>query len=148
MFTESIGDEICTLIMDGQSLNSICSKDEMPSRVTVYKWMLKSKEEGASAKLIEFVNKYTQARQVQAETLFDECVDIADEGRNDYYTKTAKNGEEYEAVDHEHIQRSKLRVDTRIIMAERLYPKKYKPQSGVDHTSGGEKISKLEITMV
>jgi hypothetical protein len=106
----------------------------MPDKSTVYKWLMQASHEECPAELKEFFDQYTRARVQQADALFDECIEIADEGRNDYYMKTGKGGQEYEAVNSEHIQRSKLRVDTRIIMAERLNPKKYRPQSAIDHT--------------
>ncbi|TIS00776.1 MAG: terminase small subunit protein, partial [Mesorhizobium sp.] len=72
-----------------------------------------------------FCNQYTRAREMQADTHVDEMQDIADDGSNDYITKTNADGSTTEQVNSEHIQRSRLRIDTRKWVAERMRPKKY-----------------------
>ncbi len=104
------------MIMQGKSLRSICKQDEMPSQQTVFNWLLKGGE---------FFEQYARAREVQADLLFDEMLDIADDGTNDYVERQNKDGSTYMAVDHDHINRSRLRVDTRKWMAGKLAPKKY-----------------------
>lgn len=111
-YSDDIADEICARIADGQSLNSICKLDEMPSLKTVYNWI---------GKRPEFLQKYTLARETQADTLADQIVDIADDGSRDY-TEDAKGNV---LVDHDHITRSRLRVDARKWVAAKLKPKKY-----------------------
>ena len=55
---------------------------------------------------------------MQADAIFDECLDIADDGANDYMGDDEKyNGD--------HVARSRLRIDTRKWMAGKLAPKKY-----------------------
>ena len=126
-FTQKIADEICDRIAEGESLYSICADGHMPGRVTVYKWL-------ASSQHKEFVDQYTQARERQAETFIDQCVDIADDNTQDTITLTAKNGKQYEKINYEHINRSRLRVDTRIKLAEKLAPKKYTPKALFEHS--------------
>lgn len=133
LYSKEIGDAICEGLISGRSLIAICDNDLMPTKATVYNWLIKASYADCPQNLKDFLDQYTRARVQQADALFDECIEIADEGRNDYYMKTGKGGQEYEAVNSEHIQRSKLRVDTRMIMAERLNPKKYRPQSAIDH---------------
>ena len=58
---------------------------------------------------------------MQADALFDEALEIADEASGDWTTD--KNGKL--ALDHEHVQRSRLRVDTRKWTAAKLAPKRY-----------------------
>ncbi len=71
----------------------------------------------------EFRAQYAHAREMQADTLFDEALDIADDGTNDWMERLDKDGNEI--FDHEHVQRSRLRVDTRKWAAGKLAPKKY-----------------------
>lgn len=105
-FTQEIVDAICDKIADGQSLRTICAADDMPARSTVFKWL-------ADPARSSFVDQYARAREAQAEALFEDILDIADDGSNDYVTKKRDDGSEYEAFDSEHVQRSKLRVDAR-----------------------------------
>lgn len=101
----------------------------MPGLSTVFKWL---------AAHPEFVEQYTRAREAQADTLADELIDIADDSANDYYDKAVgSEGETQRVVDAEHINRSRLRVDTRKWIASKLKPKKYGDKvsaelSGVD----------------
>ena len=116
---------ICMRIMDGESLRSICSRKYYPSRRAVFYWLNSN---------AEFLHQYTQAREIQQELFYDELFEIADDGSNDYYMKTAKDGSEYEAVDHENINRSRLRVDTRKWVMERMAAKKYGNKQQVEHS--------------
>ena len=65
----------------------------------------------------------------------EEIVEIADDTALDTVTKVTPQGREYEAVDHENIQRSKLRVNTRQWLMARLAPKKYGDR--VEHEHSG-----------
>ena len=70
-------------------------------------------------------DEYVRGREPQADKLFEECLEIADDTSGDYIEKKNDDGSTFWAVDHEHIQRSKLRIDTRKWMAGKLAPKKY-----------------------
>ena len=96
----------------------------MPARSTVIGWLFDGDHE-------EFMDQYARAREVQAEVLADELADIADDGSNDFTTD--KNGKA--VVDHEHIQRSRLRIDTRKWVAAKLLPKRYGDK--LQHTGEG-----------
>lgn len=125
-YCDSIADEICERLSDGESLKNICSSEEMPTRSTVYRWMSLHEE---------FSDMYARAREQQAETLADEIIAIADDGSNDWMEKLGNEGEVIGwQLNGEHVQRSRLRVDTRKWAASKLMPKKY-----------GDKISQ-EVT--
>lgn len=64
----------------------------------------------------EIVPQYARAREVQADKLFDECLTIADQ-----YDATAEKLE----GGTDHINRARLRIDTRKWMAGKLRPKVY-----------------------
>ena len=96
--TDALSDEICERLIEGESLRSICSDKDMPSRATVLRWM------GADA---AFEAKCARARVLQADTLFEELQSIADEGNPD------------------DVQRAKLRVSVMQWRASKLAPKKY-----------------------
>lgn len=111
-FKQDTCDLICERIVEGESLRSICTADDMPAIRTVFNWL---------GKHDAFVQQYTRAREAQADTLADEIVDIADDGSRDYVT----DEKGHESVDYDHIARSKLRVEARKWIASKLKPKKY-----------------------
>lgn len=129
IYANKIADEICERLSEGESLNKICHDDHIPDKATVYRWL-------SDPERREFCDKYTRARERQAETFIDECVDIADMTEMDTIRKTTKNGDEYDAPDHEWITRSRLRVETRIKIAEKLAPKKYTPKNEISGPEG------------
>lgn len=122
---------ICDKLADGESLRKICLSENMPSRTSVFRWLEANKE---------FRNQYARAREVQADALFDECLDIADEIVNDTYIDSNGN----ERTDNEAIQRSRLRIDTRKWIAGKLRPKVYgDKQEQVQPTDLLDKVSEL-----
>ena len=68
-----------------------------------------------------FRDQYARAREEQADKLFREIIEIADDKSGDCITTS--DGKRI--VDHENIQRSRLRVDARKWAAARLAPRKY-----------------------
>ena len=68
-YSDDLFDRICGEIASGRSLASICKDQGMPTVAGVMKWLNEKPD---------IVERYTRAREMQAETLFDELVDIAD----------------------------------------------------------------------
>lgn len=109
VYNKEIGDEICELLAAGQSLNSICRQEKYPHKVTVMRWLLSDNPIYAG-----FRNHYAFARKIQYEFLADDIIDIADDGSNDYMEKLDQEGNTAGYIlNGEHVQRSRLRVDTR-----------------------------------
>jgi CHASE3 domain sensor protein len=76
----------------------------------------------------DFLEQYTRAREIQAETQFDELIDIVDQPPELSHI-TDKNGELVEVkFDSSYVAWMKLRVDTRKWTAARMAPKKYGEQ--------------------
>lgn len=111
VFSQEVADAICERLGEGESLRTICGGDDMPAASTVFKWL---------AEKTEFSEQYARAREKQADFYAEEIIQIADDGRNDTYM--TENGP---AVNHDAIQRSRLRVDARKWYASKLAPKKY-----------------------
>lgn len=118
--------EICTRMALGETLAQICRDQDMPGRATVYRWQ--ESQPG-------FRVMYQRAREALVEFWADELVDIADDTSLDTVTKVTPQGREYEATDHENIQRSKLRVDTRKWLMAKLRPGQYGDK--VEHEHSG-----------
>lgn len=117
-YTEEIADKICQGLADARSLRSICLDVDMPSQSMVFRWL-------ADERYASFRERYMRAREAQADAIFDEMLDIADDGSNDWMERTRDDGSTYETLNGEHIQRSKVRIETRKWMAGKLAPKKY-----------------------
>lgn len=125
-FTLELADEICDMLSDGKSLVAICELPEMPSRRTVMKWLALADDGDPLYK--PFLHSYLRAREAQADVIFDECLDIADNATDDVIFLTAEDddGESGRPViKHSAIARAKLQIDTRMRMAGKLKPKKY-----------------------
>lgn len=115
-YTAAIAAEICGRLANGESLREICASDDMPGKSTVFNWLAAHKE---------FVDQYARAREAQVEHWADEIVEIADDGTNDWIERQNSDGSTYEAVNSDHINRSRLRVDARKWLMSKLAPKKY-----------------------
>lgn len=129
-FTQEIADAICLKLAEGNSLRAICLADDMPNKSTVLRWLL----DPAHA---AFCDQYTRARALQVDGMVDEMPDIADDGSNDFVAKTNGDGSTTEAFNSEHVQRSRLRIDTRKWVAERMAPKKYGTKVALTDPDGG-----------
>lgn len=125
-FAQAKADLICERIADGESLRSICFDEEMPSKSTVCRWL---------GEYPSFQDQYARAREIQADSLFDEIIDIADDGSNDWMERKNSDGENVGWQENgEALRRSVLRVDARKWMAGKLRPKKYGEKLDVAHS--------------
>ena len=115
-FSAPVADLICSRMAEGETLRTICLDRSMPARSTVYRWTSKNPQ---------FRDQYARAREALFEHWAEEILTISDDGSTDYVTKVGRNGAEYEAVDQEHIQRSRLRVDSRRWLLSKLKPGTY-----------------------
>ena len=114
LYTEALAAEICRRLAEGETLRSVCRDKAMPDKATILRWL-------ADKKKADFREQYVYAREMQADALFDEALEIADDVSGDW--STDKDGKK--VLDHENIQRSRLRVDTRKWAAGKMAPKKY-----------------------
>lgn len=123
-FTQDLAGAILDRIANGESLRKICCDEAMPCQTTVYRWLREN---------TEFQQHYAHARELQADTLFDETIDIADDATNDWMERHGEDNEGWRE-NGEAIRRSQLRIDTRKWIAGQLRPKVYGPRVQQDHT--------------
>lgn len=123
---------ICERIADGESLRQICRTDGMPSKTTVLHWLNERQE---------FLAQYVRAREAQADHFAEEILDIADNAANDFMLRQQGEGVVV-VVDHDHIARSRLRVDSRKWLMSKMAPKKYGER--IDATVGNPDGTPLE----
>lgn len=106
-WTPEIEDEIFQNIAAGKPIRAALEDDWLPGWTTFNKRLASDPE---------FAARYAHAREVQADKLFDECLEIADQ-----YEAAAEKLE----GGTDHINRARLRIDTRKWMAGKLRPKVY-----------------------
>jgi len=114
VYTPELAKEICDKLAEGWTLRQVCRADHMPDERTVRDWALNN---------VEFSPQYAKAREIGYRIMADEVLEIADDGTNDWMLRQGDNPG-YEA-NGEHIQRSRLRVDTRKWLLSKVLPKVY-----------------------
>jgi hypothetical protein len=139
IFSKEIVDRICKRLADGESLNSICSDEAMPSKSTVFRWLAKHET---------CRQRYARAREIQADTFADEILEIADDARNDWMRRNAAGNEGWQQ-NGEAVQRSRLRVDARKWLASKMAPKKYgdKVTQELTGADGAPLVPVLNVTI-
>lgn len=88
----------------------------MPDDRTVRNWALDKEH--------VFYPQYARAREFAYHAMADDLLEIADDGRNDWMEKQGEDDAGWLA-NGEHLQRSRLRVDTRKWMLSKVLPKVY-----------------------
>ena len=132
-YTRKVADEICRRLAEGESLRGICGDGHLPHRESVRRWLRDNEE---------FRRQYARAREDQADAIFEEMLEIADDARNDWMERKARTAKGVATdgapvLNVEAITRSRLRVETRKWMIAKLAPKKYGERVEVDHQPGG-----------
>jgi hypothetical protein len=116
-YTQTIADEICARLACGESLRTVCKDEHLPCTSTIFSWF---------RVYPEFLQQYTRAKEESADAMAEEVIDIADNATNDYMERLDKDGQAASwAFNGEHVQRSRLRVDTRKWLMAKMKPKKY-----------------------
>ena len=113
-YTQIIADEICERLSAGEPLAQICRDENMPAASTISDWKTSHPS---------FSVMFARARDAGYDVIAESCLQIADDSRNDFISaESEKTGVKYDA---EHVQRSKLRVETRLKLLAKWDPKRY-----------------------
>jgi hypothetical protein len=116
LYTQDIANAICERLAKGESLRSICLTDGFPAPATVCGWTTQNKD---------FYEQYAQARANNLEMMAEDLLSISDDGADDWETRYKKDGSEYQALNRDAVERSRLMVDTRKWLLSKLRPKQY-----------------------
>ncbi|MGB1580905.1 MAG: terminase small subunit protein [Nevskiales bacterium] len=117
VYTDELSDRFCALLAEGLSVRTICKSEEFPCAATIFLWLRSNKS---------FLEQYTRAKQESADALVDEMLDIADDGTNDWMERLGEDGKPLGwQLNGEHVQRSRVRIETRKWISSKLKPKKY-----------------------
>lgn len=110
---------ICERIADGQFLTHICASPDMPSETSFRRWKNGSEELRLA---------YARAREDRSDAWADELIMIADDAGNDFI----ETEDGARLPNHEHIQRSRLRVDARKWIMSKHAPRVYGEKSALE----------------
>lgn len=128
--------EILDLLAKGLTLKEICRRDGMPPSSTVRSWALDDRE--------GFFAPYARAREIGCYELVDEIIEIADDAQNDWMERNAQGDEKAGwQINHEHVQRSRLRIDTRKWVASKVLPKVFGDKVELGDESLEQLVSRL-----
>lgn len=138
-YSPEIAAEICAQMATGISLRTICKAENLPALSTIFMWLSKHPV---------FAEQYALARETRADAIFEEILDISDDGSNDWMEQNSEGNAGWKA-NGEHIQRSRLRVDARKWMAARMAPKKYGDKSALEVTGkdGAALVPSINVTI-
>lgn len=145
-YTAELADFILEKLAEGISLREICRvHEQVPDESTVRKWAIDDVQ--------GFGLRYTKAREIGYHSMADELFDIADDGRNDWMERhNSRTGETEEVPNNEHMNRSRLRVDTRKWFLSKVLPKIYGDKIAVTGNDGGplktEQVTRIELVGV
>lgn len=106
---------ILSLIEGGKSLRDISKLEGMPAPSTMILWAETDPE---------YAEHYARAMAIRHELMAEELLEIADQGSNDWMAANDPDNEGYR-LNGEHVQRSRLRIDTRKWLLSKLAAKKY-----------------------
>ncbi len=133
-YTAALTQEMCTRLIEGQSLVQICLEPGMPHVSTVYRWL---------ASHPEFQASYILARDLQADTLADEILSIADTREIGEETLTKADGS-VEVRRADLLTHRRLRMYARMWHVGKLKPKKYGRTAGRADAEDGHDVIRIE----
>jgi hypothetical protein len=139
MFNQQTADAICARLCNGESLREICRSEGMPDKATVMRWLHAHPA---------FRDQYARAKETGIESIAEDILDIADDGKNDWMERLGPDGQPAGWVfNGEAARRSQIRIDSRKWLLSKLAPKKYGDKLDLNH--GGEvKITQVRRTVV
>lgn len=115
--------EICERVTNGEALRNICNEDGQISSTTFYEWLDDDEDKQ---------ERYTRAGKDRANHIFEDILDIADNQEKDVLED--KDGNEY--INHNVINRAKIRIDARKWMLGKMDPTKYADTSKLQLEGG------------
>lgn len=115
-YSDEVAHAICEQLAKGVPLKRICDQEGMPSYSCVKAWEIDRED---------FKALSMRAREIGCHAIADELIDIADDGRNDWMLTAGEDGGTGYRLNGEHIQRSRLRIETRMRLLGKWLPKVY-----------------------
>jgi hypothetical protein len=133
-YTAQVADAIIEWIADGKPLREFCRQENSPSWSTVYNWLDASEE---------FAARFARAREIGADAIAQEALDIANTPVEGVTREIDKDGAE-KAKYEDMLGHRRLQVDTRLKLLAKWFPQKYGEKT--EHTlRGGVVILKPDV---
>jgi hypothetical protein len=131
---------VCQLIAEGYTLRQVAREVGCESAAAITEWVR------ADA---DFAVRYARAKEMQADRFAEEIIEIADDGRNDWMEREI-DGRTVRVTDHEHIQRSRVRIDARKWLMAKMAPKKYSDRMTLagDGDAPLQAVTRIELVPV
>lgn len=114
-WSQEVWDDIVQRLSAGETLSSICRTEGYPCRETVH---------SRKHEVEEFGGQFARAKDLGYESIAEDTLEIADDARNDWMERQSEDNPGWLA-NGEHIQRSKLRIETRLKLLAKWDPKRY-----------------------
>jgi hypothetical protein len=146
VITKEVGQIIFELMAQGYSLRQISKKLNHDhgikcDRATMLRMAVSMDPEDKW-----FCDQYAQSMNIRAHGLADDIIDICDDGSNDWYEAESASGDSLiMKPDNEHINRARLRVDTRKWILSKLLRKDYGDKQEIEHSGEVKFVPALEI---
>jgi hypothetical protein len=123
---ESLFPAICDEIAKGVTLREICRREGMPNYSVVYDWINENRE---------FAQRFARARELGFDQIAEETMSIADDATNDWMEQHDPEGAIIGyRLNGDHVQRSKLRIETRLKLLAKWDPKRYGDRLDLNHS--------------
>lgn len=117
LYTPEVADEVCRRIAEGHTLREIARTPGMPSMPTIIRWANEDRE--------GFAERYARAREIGWEVMAEDLVEISDDATNDWMKRRKEDGSIDTVLNAEHVNRSRLRADTRKWLLSKRLPKTF-----------------------
>lgn len=116
--TPELAERVCNELKLGKTLRQACRDNpEFPPHPTILEWVLDNRD--------GFADQYARARELGFMAMAEEVLEISDDGSNDWMERENKDGSSMTVLNGEHVQRSRLRVETRKWLLSKALPKVY-----------------------
>jgi hypothetical protein len=133
LYTPELWAELIERISAGEPLQQICRDAHMPSAAVVYDWTDPTGESRPNGVPATLSTDFARARHIGHDAIAAGTLEIADDARNDWMERNGSDSPGW-ALNGEHIQRSKLRIETRLKLLAK-WDKRYGDK--VEHTGAG-----------
>lgn len=130
-YTPALGRAICKMMAMGLTIRRICARPFMPHERTVWAWIATPGH--------PFYQHYARARESYYLRMADDIVEIADDSSSDWKEESrGKDAKPVKVVDREHLDRAKLRIETRKWLLSKVMPRLFGDQAeqGADDQPG------------
>lgn len=129
VYAPALWAELIERLSAGEPLQQICRDEHMPSPSAVYAWTEPDRRpDGIPTTLQE---DFARARRIGHDAIAASTLDIADDARNDWMERNAGDSPGWIA-NGEHIQRSKLRIETRLKLLAK-WDRRYSDKLELEH---------------